>query len=169
MIFDQTGELIWSGASLTQGFNSFDFRLSKVMDQEMLTFLHPHRHSFFVLDSNFTISKEVETANQNKSQIDNMHELNFVNDGRRALYFYDKAMNATKPQQTELGGHCSIRESIFREANLLEDWRPGYMWMASKRIDFNETTAREGTLQQRCNETVDVCLPRSDQYCGYRC
>lgn len=127
-----------------------------MLGEDRLTFLRPQNSSLVVLDSNLTLHSEVQIANSSHGHIFNFHELNFVNGGSRALVFYEKAKNTTKHQTKELGGRCLIRENTFREADLMEDWRFVYRWDVSKRIDFAESFATEGTLDQRCNETGDV-------------
>lgn len=145
--------------TFTNGHYVSDFRVSKVRGQDMLSFLYPQNRSFVVLDNHFNIFKELEISPSDTSEMFNMHELNFVNDGSRALFFDDRPKHLSKKQSEAFGfinGTCFVQESTFRETDLMEDWRFVYRWSATKRIDLTESTATEGTVEERCNNTDHI-------------
>lgn len=147
--------------ALTEGYKTFDFRVSNVQGQDMLTFLNPRNRSFVMLDRHYNISKEVEISPFNGTEINNMRELNFVDEGARALVFYDEIRNASKSISDEIGfnGTCLVMDSTFKEADPKQDWKFVYRWAAHKRIQLSESIKTEGTVDQRCNETVGVRTP----------
>lgn len=143
---------------LSQQYDSFDFKLSNVLGEDMLTWLYPHNRSLVVLDTQFQVRKQLQISSPEK-ELDNMHDLNFVNDGTRALFFYDETKEATSTQSEAVGftdGKCLIRENSFREVDLTEDWRVVYRWSSSKRIDLTESTFTDQPIEKRCKETKKV-------------
>lgn len=127
----------------------------------MLTFLHPSNNSAVILDQHLNHFKTLETSSSNHSELPSPYELNFVNDGSRALFFYDKAKHLSTKQSAAMGfvnGTCRVRESTFREMDFNDEERIVYRWAASKRIKFNESVVTEESIEQRCNETDHVRL-----------
>lgn len=111
-----------------------------------------------VLDSQFRIRKQLQISSP-EFELDNMHDLNFVDNGKRALVFFDETKNATVSQSKAVGfedGGCTIRENSFREISLLEDWKPVYHWSSSSRIALTESTFANDPIEQRCREVVKV-------------
>ena len=87
-----------------------------------------------------------------KDELENMHELEFVDDGTRALYFYDKTINVTAEQSEAIGfteWNCPIRENGIRERDLKTD-RILFQWDSSDHIDLTESTFVELSVEERC-------------------
>lgn len=183
-IFDANGELVWSGSVrlphrpstwpslpltrsprlqyLSQKYDSFDFRISNVLGQEMLTWLYPHDQAALVLDNHFNIVKKFPTV-ERRYEHDNMHELQFVDSGTRALYFFDKWDSLSKARSSALGfdGACRIQDNGFREYDLTNN-SIVFEWMASEHIDIAESTFEARNVDWRCNavseSTSSPCL-----------
>lgn len=178
MIFDGQGELIWSGAVscrsfvsyvvrltcecdqyLSQQYNSFDFRMNKVMGQDMLTFLYVRNMTAVFMDTHYVVQKTLRTSIGN--ELKNMHKLQFVNNGTKVLYFYDETKNVSKAQSEVIGfkeGNCTIRENSIREVDLRND-ELAFTWSASDHINLTESTFTERSLEDRCAKTVKVSRP----------
>ena len=150
-IFDEKGELIWSGSYLSQQYDTFDFRMSNVLGEDMLTFLYPRNRTAIVLDNHFNIDKVFQTSSP-EDELDNMHDLLFVDHGTRALFFYDEVRNLSASQSEAIGftdGNCAVRENSFREFDVKKN-EVVFSWSTSEHVDMIESTFTEHTLQDRC-------------------
>lgn len=131
------------------------------MGEDMLTWLFPRNRSLVVLDTQFNIRKQLQISDR-EDELDNMHDLNFVNDGTRALFFYDETKSASTAQSEAVGladgEKCSIRENSFREVDLTEDWKVVYQWSSAKRIGLTESTYTKSSVEKRCKDTPKVRL-----------
>lgn len=127
-IYDQQGELIWSGAHLVSGDRAtFDFRVSIVNGTQQLSLLLlPNKHAGYnpggaglLLDATLNISHQVHSAVGNG--IENMHEFNVVENGRRALMItyqsYYRQFSASKGY-TSSGPLRSIGNPGFAEVDI---------------------------------------------------
>lgn len=91
-IYDEHGDLIWSGSHLVDGDRAvFDFKVLIVDGVQRLSLLLlPHKHADYlpsgaglILDSSLNVSHEVRSMRG--SGIEDMHEFNVIENGKRAL------------------------------------------------------------------------------------
>ena len=128
--------------------------MSNILGEDMLTFLYPRNRTGIVLDTSFNIRKIFATTLSNEES-DNMHDLHFVDNGTRALFFYDQVRNVSALHSNEPGftqGNCQVADTSFRELDLTRDWEVAFSWQPSDHVDLSESTAkREYTLEERCS------------------
>ena len=93
-IYDNDGELVWSGAELYRDRSTFDFKMStngsEGAEQTLTFILGGDDHDIdqpggagIVLDSTYTIQQRVHVKGGTGTM--NMHEFSTVNDGKNAL------------------------------------------------------------------------------------
>lgn len=153
---------MWAGQYLSQQYNSFDFRVSRVLGEDMLTFLYVRNATAIFMDTHYTIWKRLETSIGD--ELKNMHELQVVDGGTRVLYFYDETKNVTKAQSEAIGftdWNCPIRENSIREVNLRND-ELVFTWSSSDHIDLTESKFTERSVEDRCTNMAKVCAATSD-------
>jgi hypothetical protein len=88
-----------------------------------------------------------------------MHDLHFVDNGKRVLYFYDETKNLSAAQSEAIGfteWNCAIRENSFHERDLTQDWNVVFSWQSSDHIEMAESTFLEDSVEQRCTERPKV-------------
>ncbi|KAK3696303.1 hypothetical protein LTR37_018039 [Vermiconidia calcicola] len=156
-IFDETGELIWSGSYLSQQYDIFDFRVSNVLGEDMLTMLYPKNRSALVLDTHYNIRKTVPIA-LGEEQVD-MHEFHVVDNGTKALYFYDKVYNLTAEQSQAIGfteWNCPIKDNYIRELDVTNDWETVFDWSLAEHVDLQESSKTANPVEDRCSKNWDL-------------
>ncbi len=119
----------------------------------MLTWLYPRNRSVIILDSHFNVYEKFQASNPS-TEIDNMHDLQFVDDGTRALYFYDHVRTLSEERSRKLGfqsGACRVREQSFRERDMKND-TVIFTWHASDHLDLGESTYEQATLDRQCQQ-----------------
>lgn len=128
------------------------------MGEDMLTFLYVRNTTVVFMDTHFVIQKTLETSIGD--ELENMHGLQFVDDGTRVLYFCDQSRNMSKSQSEVIGftdWNCPIRESSFREVDLRND-ELLFTWSSSDHIDPSESTFTERSVEDRCTNMAKVTL-----------
>ena len=136
---------------LSRQYDVFDFRISNVLGEDMLTFLYPRNRSAVLLDLSYNIRATVPVADGHK-KVD-MHELHFVDNGTRALFFYDQARNASEEVARAIGYHggdCLINDNLFQELDVAKSFNPIFTWSAAEHIGLYESSEVQDSLQQRC-------------------
>ena len=125
-IYDQTGELVWSGVPLFNGWDVFSFTKSVINGRDMLSLIFKHEYSV-LLDNGYRIDKKIEI--QSEGWEPNMHELHAVDNGTRLLQMKSWAKDTTREISAEIGydGNCNVKFYGFeeRDAETLEttfDW-----------------------------------------------
>lgn len=86
-----------------------------------------------------------------------MHEFHLVENGTRALYFYDEDMRATKEQSRSIGymkGRCSIKNNLISELDVTNGFEPVFNWSAAAHIGLHESSFVEEVLHERCRGEV---------------
>ncbi len=171
-IFDGNGELIWSGAVcfrpyaqagcfgltyigqyLSKQYDVFDFRISNVLGEEMLTFLYPQNRSAVILDRSYNIRASVPIAGGRRTV--DMHEFHFVDNGTRALFFFNEARNVSKEAARAIGYHegdCLIGDCTFRELDVTNEFEETYIWSAAEHIGLYESSEVQQPLHERCKQ-----------------
>ncbi|KAH8805158.1 ASST-domain-containing protein [Xylogone sp. PMI_703] len=135
-IYDNRGELVWSGAPLFDNRASFDFKpvqingttyLSLIINKHDLIRDPDMKGAGLILDSHYTVQQKVHDVSA--SSAFNMHEFNIVEDGRTALIItWIPRWNNLDPD-LEHGRWAWTVDNGFREVDLqtnkvLFDWHP---------------------------------------------
>lgn len=117
-IYDTNGELIWSGAPYVEYINTFDFRMSEVDGQQMLTFVWPHnrRGNGFILDNTYQVHTIVDMVGNHSKW--NMHEFNLIDGGKRALMAFPQDYDPTPISVPGYNGSCKIGWQGFKEVDV---------------------------------------------------
>lgn len=88
-----------------------------------------------------------------------MHEFHLVENGTKALYFYDEDMKATKEQSRSIGymrGRCSIKNNLIAELDVANGFERVYDWSAAAHIGLHESSNIEVALHDRCRGEVGL-------------
>ena len=154
-IYDgRTGELVWSGAlsfTFSKG-NVEDFRISNVRGEYLMTLMSQNRGEGIILDSNYEI-KDVLVVDKPI----NTHELNFVENGTRALIVTShNKMKATKEMSKAIGydGECSCAFDGIMEYDT-STWKPVFDWRSFGKIGLDESTLTGAPVEKRCDGNWD--------------
>lgn len=118
-IYDQNGDLIWSGAPQFEHKNIYDFRVSTVNDKDMITFNFPYDHTHgeaFILDHTYNIHKLVDMVGNNTGP--NMHDFNLIDNGRRALFLTAQDNEETRVSLPWFNGTCQVGWQGFKEVDV---------------------------------------------------
>lgn len=90
-------------------------------------------------------------------ELDNMHDLHFVDNGTRALFFYDEVRNVSASQSEAIGfteWACPVRENSFRELDLTKNWELAFSWSSSDHLDLRESTTNRAPAEERCRRPL---------------
>lgn len=120
----------------------------------MLTFLYPRNGTAIVLNKHFEIHKIIQVSSRHVALF-NMHDLHFVDDGKRMLYFYDEVKKLSDDRSEGIGfkgGNCPIRENSFQERDLTNDWEVDFNWASSEHVDMKESSFLENGVDARCTQ-----------------
>ncbi|KAK5166728.1 uncharacterized protein LTR77_008272 [Saxophila tyrrhenica] len=171
----KTGELVWSGSTsyfFTQG-NVEDFRLSNVRGKTMLTLMSAGKGLAVILGTDYQMS---ETKHVDAPRNVNTHELNFVENGTRALVIKSHPMEASKEISKKVGynGHCKAAFDGFEEYNT-DTWETTFDWRSYGKVGLEESTLDDGSISNKCQHNWDFIhsnsvdkTPEGDYYWSSR-
>ena len=151
-IYDgKTGELVWSGSTayfFAKG-NVEDFRLSNVRGQQMLTLMSAGTGQAVILGGDYQIA---ETLQVDRPNVVNTHELNFVENGTRALVIKSHLQAGTKEMSKLVGydGKCMGQFDGFEEYDT-KTWKTTFDWRSFGKVGFEESSLTGRPVEQRCN------------------
>lgn len=117
-IYDMNGELIWAGASRLDYINTYDFRMSEVDGQRMLSYIWskiPGGHGQ-ILNNSYELTTTVNMTGDSSSW--DMHELNIINNGESALIVTYQNFHVTEVNLPEYSGPCRIAQQGFKEVEV---------------------------------------------------
>lgn len=109
-IYDQRGELIWSGAPMFKHQNVHDFRVQSLEGVPTLTLNHPHdmtKGEAVILNDKYEIFKELDAVGHNYGP--NMHDFQLINDGKTALMLTIEDAVKTDVDLDYFKGTCNVR------------------------------------------------------------
>lgn len=154
-IYDGNGDLIWSGAYLFSGYSIFDFRVSQVGEEPMLTLLNFHDKKAIVLDKEYNVYKEIsleEPDPEDERTAMNMHEFTTVEDGTKALYLTVTPKKASEEFSAAIDyeGKCWAQYDGFVELDT-ETWEPTFLWNAYGHIGLDESFVTQDSPEERCD------------------
>jgi hypothetical protein len=140
-IYDGDGELIWSGASLpeVQNWDVVDFRMSKVMGEDRMTFLAPFSGYGYALDNEYTMRDSFEIGTWGVDL--DAHEFHFIENGQRLLILDESRYDVTRIEDTGLapGEHCRGLFPGFWEVDT-ETGQPVYEWTSMSHVSLLESS-----------------------------
>lgn len=153
-IYDSNGELIWSGSGMFQHWNAFDFEMTEIDGQQMMTILYPHGKAGIILDSNYQIFRHVPFDSVRAD----MHAFRVIDNGRRALVITHEHMQTSVSEAQAIGvhGNCSVASVGFAELLVDDPSKPLFEWHAHGHIRLEETTYNTNRLQYECEHNWDI-------------
>ena len=148
-IYDSYGQLIWSGVPTFDGYDAFDFKVTYVNGQDMLTAIHPHGNHSLILNNNYEVYADVDTG-INKQTL-NMHDFEVVDNGTKALYLTRRLKETSIENSRRVGfrGHCYVEFTGFEERDLATG-EITFQWNPENKIDLDETTLRTRRIKNIC-------------------
>ncbi|KAK3053181.1 hypothetical protein LTR09_005807 [Extremus antarcticus] len=153
-IYDQTGELIWSGAPMFDHRNTHDFKTAMVNDQLMMTLVKTDdiHEGGVILDNTYNIHERVDMRGSLADA--NMHDFTVRDNGHRALFMTQKTGEDYQVDIGDYSGPCNVGWQGFRELNM--DTRINvFKWNALGHIPLNESTKLEASFEEMCTDPHD--------------
>lgn len=160
-IYDNEGELIWSGAPMFGYWNAFDFRTATINGETMLTLLSDHEQRGFMINSSYQVHKTVPFLYGEETKV-NMHEFNIIDDGKTALLLTLEPIMTSVDVSKVVGVNkpCDAKYQGFREVDLAGSETPQetFHWEAIGHIELDEPTFKthDGTFEQMCTKGWDI-------------
>lgn len=139
-IYDQNGDLIWSGAPHFDHRNVYDFRVSIVNDTPMLTANFPHNFSSgnaVILDETYNTNRLVDMVGNNSGT--NMHDFNLIDNGKRALFLTAVDLEEMLVSLPWFNGICNVGWQGFKEVDV-DTGEVVFEWNAKDHISLSEST-----------------------------
>lgn len=158
-IYDMHGTLIYSGASMIDYNNAFDFRVSRVDGQDMLSFstLVKAPDNGYIFDNTYTLYESVDMQG-NKSKY-NMHDLNLINNGKSALVMLITDYDPTHLSVDGFDGPCQIGWQGFKEVDV-KTGEVLFEWHSRDYITVEETNyipmMTQDTWEAKCATNWDI-------------
>lgn len=153
-IYDGRGELIWSGSAIFQNWNAFDFELTTINGEQMMTILFPHGQAGIVLDHNYRVWKHVPLDGIKAD----MHAFRVIDNGSRALVITHDHVETTPEEAAVVGfnGSCSVAYIGFAELDENEPTPPIFTWKAYHHIGLDEGTFNNDRVDEECTHNWDL-------------
>jgi hypothetical protein len=135
-IYDQDGELVWSGVPMLDGFDAFDFKMSTVDGEAMLSLIYRHEKGI-LLDSHYVQQRSFDI--EDKGSL-NMHDFNIVGDGRSALLLKTISHMASDDTLNAAGmdHSCKVRFYGIEELDASTGERL-FRWSSEGHVGLEET------------------------------
>lgn len=149
-VYDDQGELVWSGANMFDNRNIEDFRMSTVKGQDMMTLLSQETGKGALIDETYRI---VEQPQIDDASIINTHEFHFIQNGARVLLIKNDRREASREQSEEIGfdGNCVAEYEHFQELDT-ETWEVVFDWDSKDHVRLNESTFTDNAVEDRCQD-----------------
>lgn len=153
-IYDGRGELVWSGTRVFQHWNTFDFGMTMIDDEQMMTILFPHGRVGVILDGNYRIWRQVPLDGIKAD----MHAFRVIDNGKRALVVTHERIETTAEEAQAVGvnGTCSVAFVGFAELDIDEPTPPLFTWDAYRHVGLDEGTYNTGALEVECAHSWDI-------------
>ncbi|KXT06355.1 hypothetical protein AC578_9128 [Pseudocercospora eumusae] len=155
-IYDNAGELVWSGAPKFLKTRVDDFRMSNVAGEQLMTMIWDEHGAGVIMNSSYEIVKAREFT---KPHLINMHEFHFVDDGRRAIILRGNRTKAAVEDAKAVGIDddisCMADFDGFEEFDTTT-WESTFTWGSFGRIGLSESTWQDSrSIKDKCEEGWD--------------
>lgn len=139
------GELVWSGG-LQYNENVEDFRLNNYAGRRVMTLMTGH-HAY-ILDRQYDVLATIDNA---PGAVLNTHELNFNDDGTRALMIHTEH-KVVRVEDNGVARDCWLAFDGFVELDMtVRTPRPVFEWTSEASILADESTYLDDPLDKRCS------------------
>lgn len=148
-IYDQKGELIWSGVPMLNGFDVFGFTKTTFEGKDMLSMVYRHQYGA-ILDESYRIHQKAHV----ESGFDyNMHEFNIVENGTRLLMMRTKTKQTSTEISSQVGydGNCNVRFYGFEERDA-QTMEPTFTWLSEGHIPLDDTMMDDRPMEDFCTD-----------------
>ena len=154
-IYDQTGELVWSGVPLFDHYKAYDLRIAQIGGIDMLTNIHPYNNSVAIIDKNYRNIRNIVISNNRNHT--NFHDFNVVEDGTRAVSLTrdeNTVLSTDKTKAIGLDVECVVRGDGIKFLDITTS-PPQilFSWNASDHLGLEETvfTGNRSELETLCS------------------
>lgn len=159
-IYNQHGDLIWSGAAAFKHWDVFDFGSDHQGPDDILTLLSSHDKKGYILDNTYQIRQEVPLSIDDVTEA-NMHEFHLIDNGKKVLILQHQPSVVSSEESHQLGsnGSCLVKFQGFRELNLQSpNLVPLFEWDAHGHIALDESDYMDGdkNITRMCEEGWDI-------------
>lgn len=166
-IYDSTGDLVWSGASMFQGSDSYDFRMSDFGEEKLMTFAYRDDCAAVFMDTNYKVKKEGRFARDLGDL--NMHDLNVIENGTRALVLTKQGGIATEQMSKDVGLEKDLCHAAFDGFKVMDttkdQWEPVFEWSTFDHIPLWESTYTNREIESLCSTGWDYLHLNSVDKC----
>jgi hypothetical protein len=161
-IYDQDGELVWSGVAMFNHLNIYDFRLAEVNGSMVPTLIFTEHANGLILDDGYNIRNTVDMFGMDLPQwlldqighrhTTNMHDFNVIDNGKRAVMLTKVYENATRAESKAVGfdGECTAKWQGFKEVDVATS-EILFEWNSHGQILLEESTYKKGPLEEMCS------------------
>lgn len=128
-----------------------DFRISRVNGKDEMSLIRPELRAGVLIDDHFQITQDIPIEGFN------MHDFNFVDDGKHALVILRGVQNSSREDAIATGleeGLCSANFHGIAEFDV-NTWEPTWNWTAWGHIGLNESKMANGPATARCDHEWD--------------
>lgn len=151
-IYDGNGELVWSGADTFNNYDVFDFKVSNVGGEDMLSVIWPHGNVAAIFDSSYEKHETIPMHDFSKKTL-NIHDFQMVDNGARALFLNKRLAKASRKNSRRVGydGRCFVKFIGIEEWDLATG-KKTFEWDSEDHIGLDESVmTSEGNPVSRCN------------------
>ena len=126
-----------------------DFKLSNVKGEDRLTMMYPVEGLGYIYDNRYELVEKVPVGETGVTL--NMHEFNFVENGKTLLLLKRNTTHATKEMSAKTGydGECFLTFDGFEEVDT-ENWETKFAWNTWDHVGLDESSMDAGPPEGRC-------------------
>lgn len=171
-IYDNSGELVWSGVGVSRGWDVLDFRRSFVKQEKdqktekrgeeekggFLTFLVQKTGEAVVLDEMYQVRERRKVGKGGGNF--NSHELHFLGDGdgTKVVVMHETHRTVSSEEirglssssMNETTSTCKVQWDGFRVLNSLT-WETIFEWNSYNHVKLSESTFLDGGIESLCS------------------
>jgi hypothetical protein len=157
-IYDGKGDLIWSGTTLFDSFNIFDFRPLMVGGNYMFTAIYKREDAGVIVDSSYQIRKMVRWPGGHDAA--NMHEFSIFDNATKVLILTREEHELSWKKSQELGydGNCIINMNGLLELDITASPpKTLFDWSLIDHISLDEITyPTNPNVEKECQDGWDA-------------
>lgn len=163
LIYDQHGDLIWSGAPMFNYVNTFDFRGVQVNGTQMASLIVHENDAAYLLDNTYELHQTIPMISEkdvppsiwqilkDKNKKTNFHDFRVSEDGARAFMLTKLFENTTVEESKLVGyeGNCSVIWQGIKEVDISTN-QTLFVWSAHGHIAMDEGTFALPSIDHEC-------------------